>query len=297
MEIHINPNTLTSLKDQVVLVTGSSSGIGHATVQACLQHGAKVIAGDVNPPQEPYPSDAPILFASTDVTDWASIRSLFIAGHAQFGRIDHVFANAGIGPSGNFLEETFDEEGLLAPPVLRTVDINLIGVINTLRLGVHYLKKGEAAAAAGGAGSRSVVLTASASSFQNFPATDYTTAKHGVLGIMRGLEDTLRDSGVRLNAIAPSWTATGLVPKSLIESLGSAVQEPEAVADGVLLLFAEERHGELMYIWDSKYYEINKVKGGLLDSAVGLLPLPVKEDEIAKRLDQARAVAAEVSSS
>ncbi|KAL4892705.1 hypothetical protein BDV59DRAFT_202452 [Aspergillus ambiguus] len=292
MELHIDPNTLASIKDQVVLITGSSSGIGKATVDLCLQKGAKVIAGDLNPPKDAAPSedgDGNFLFQQTDVTDWRSLRDLFIQGHTRFSRIDHVFANAGIGPRGNFLEETFDEDGLLAPPVLTTVQINLLSVINTVRLAVHYLSKD-------GAGSnspvRSIVLSASASSIQNFATADYTTAKHGVLGILRGLTDDLEQStaptAVRLNAVAPSWTATGLVPREVIESMGAVVQEPEAVAKGVVTLFGEPaRHGELLYIWDSRYFEINKAEGGLLDSTLKMLPVPVAEDEIMRRLKKA----------
>ncbi|KAG2418021.1 hypothetical protein HFD88_001121 [Aspergillus terreus] len=286
MELQINPNILPNIKDQVVLITGSSSGIGKATATLCLQHGAKVIAGDLHPPKDSPPSTGELFFLHTDVTDWTSLRALFIQGHARFGRIDHVFANAGIGPRGNFLEETFDEEGLLAPPVLTTIEINLLSVISTVRLGVHYLSKEPPSAT----GQRSIVLSASASSMQNFGAADYTTAKHGVLGILRGLTDDLAvaSCGVRLNAVAPSWTATGLVPREVVEGLGARVQEPEAVARGALSLFCgTERHGELVYIWDSRYFEINKVEGGLLDAALKVLPLPVSEDEIMRRLKKA----------
>lgn len=170
--------------------------------------------------------------------------------------------------------------------MLSTIEINLLSVISTVRLGVYYLSKEQPSAT----GQRSIVLSASASSMQNFGAADYTTAKHGVLGILRGLTDDLAvaSCGVRLNAVAPSWTATGLVPREVVEGLGARVQEPEAVARGVLSLFCgTERHEELVYIWDSRYFEINKVEGGLLDAALKVLPLPVSEDEIMRRLKKA----------
>ncbi|KAL4983528.1 hypothetical protein BDW68DRAFT_191258 [Aspergillus falconensis] len=93
-EYQIPLECLMLTKDKVVLITRSSSGIGKAT---------------------------------------ANLRNLFIGGIEQFGVIEHVFANAGIGPRSNFVEEAFkDKVGngkLLAPPDLRVLDVNLIGAI------------------------------------------------------------------------------------------------------------------------------------------------------------------------
>ncbi|KAJ0421946.1 hypothetical protein BJY00DRAFT_102016 [Aspergillus carlsbadensis] len=310
-EFQICDDTLTSLKGKVVLITGSASGIGLATTKLCLDLGAKVIAGDMNPFPEHFllqqqakeqdqPSQTQFLFQKTDVTDWPSIRNLFRRGFSYFGRIEHVFANAGIGPRTNFLEEKFEEdvtedgEKLLAPPDLRTVNVNLLGVINTVRLGVYYLRRGNPDFSPASA-LRSVVLTASASSFQNFSAADYTVAKHGVLGILRGLVNDLQayslEAGegrcprVRLNAIAPSWTATGLVPRDVLAEMGIEVQEPEVVARSVVMLWNDEkRHGEVIYSWGGRYVEINRREGGLLDGAIRAVPNRILEEDVMARL-------------
>ncbi|KAL3454704.1 hypothetical protein BJX65DRAFT_301335 [Aspergillus insuetus] len=310
-EFQIHDDALISLKDKVVLITGSTSGIGLATTKLCLDLGAKVIAGDMNPfpdhflleqqgkEQDPQ-SQSRLLFQQTDVTDWPSIRNLFIRGISHFGRIDHVFANAGIGPRTNFLEERFEEdaeddgEKLLAPPDLRAVNVNLLGVINTVRLGVYYLRRGNPDLTSASV-LRSIVLTASASSFQNFSAADYTVAKHGVLGILRGLVNDLQadsiEAGegrcprVRLNAIAPSWTATGLVPRDVLVAMGIEVQESEVVARSVIMLWNDEkRHGEVVYSWGGRYVEINRREGGLLDGAIRAVPNKILEEEVMARL-------------
>ena len=84
--------TMKNLKDRVVLITGGSSGIGLATTKLMLDLGAKVAVGDVNP----YPiTDGQIIFQQTDVRDWNSQAALFKKAVEKFGRIDHVFANAG----------------------------------------------------------------------------------------------------------------------------------------------------------------------------------------------------------
>lgn len=136
---------------------------------------------------------------------------------------------------------------LLAPPDLTVLDVNLISVIFTVRLGVYYLRQTEQTERRNY--SPSIVITASASSFQDFGVGDYTIAKHGVLGILRGLCTDLQVSSnsrkqtqmkglarqiVRLNAIAPSWTNTGIVDGRILRGLGVRVQEPEAVARSVV---------------------------------------------------------------
>lgn len=133
---------------------------------------------------------------------------------------------------------------------------------------------------------KSIVLSASGASLRSFWAADYATAKHGVLGIIRGLtEDTISLGGVRVNAVAPSWTDTGMVPRAVLESVGAKVQNAEVVARAVTRLFADDdRHGELVYVWDGRYFELNSSKGGMLDALEGMLPEMVSEGEAMRRL-------------
>jgi len=93
---------------------------------------------------------------------------MFKAAIKEYGKIDHVFANAGISITETFLEENTDENGDLLPPNLKTIDVNLIGCLYTTKLGIHHLRKNPK----GG----SIVMTASKSSFNRIPATDYSTS-------------------------------------------------------------------------------------------------------------------------
>jgi NAD(P)-dependent dehydrogenase (short-subunit alcohol dehydrogenase family) len=97
-----------------------------------------------------------------------TISQRFKAAAEHYGKIDHVFANAGIAPTINFLEDDLDEDGDLAPPNLRTLDVNLTGCLYTVKLGIHYLRNNSA----GG----SIVIAASASSFMRFPPVDYSAS-------------------------------------------------------------------------------------------------------------------------
>lgn len=92
---------------------------------------------------------------------------MFKAAVTEYGHIDHVFANAGISMTSTFLEDDVDENGDPLPPKMDTVNVNFIGCLYTVKLGVHYLRKNPK----GG----SIVMTASKSSFTRFAPTDYST--------------------------------------------------------------------------------------------------------------------------
>lgn len=207
------------------------------------------MSGDLNPP--PFEHEK-LAFVKTDVAQWTDLKALFKHTEKLHRRIDHVFANAGISGRADYMADDLDEHGELLEPSTLTYDINLRGMLNTSYLGFHYMRHQKPA---GG----SVVVAASASSFQRFRVTDYCTAKHGVLGFMRGMVPNLQASGlpIRINALAPSWTVTGMVPEGIVHALGADVQGPEVVARSVALLMADEaRQGQLIYSWQGRYREV-----------------------------------------
>lgn len=271
MEFTIKDSELAPLKGQVVVLTGGSSGIGLATTKLLLSLGCFVVAGDLAP--SPI-TDAALTSLITNVTSWPDLLTLFKTAVAKHGRVDHVLANAGMGGKANYFTAEMDAQGELMEPSTLAYDIMLRGVINTSYLGLHHMRTQSPA---GG----SIVLTASASSFQRFGITDYVTAKHGVLGFMRGIvPNLLRDPAlaIRMNAIAPSWTETGIIPDHLRETIGSNMQSPDVVARNVALLFADgARQGQLIYSVKGRYYEIEEnvllpaattIVGGVSDAEV-----------------------------
>lgn len=153
---------------------GGSSGIGLATVKLLLSLGAFVVAGDINEP--PVPCSDHLAFQKTDVTSWADLSALFKKAKQLHGRIDHVFANAGISTRTNYLEENLDENGDLKEPSFEVLDVNLRGVLNTATLGLHYLKPERQE------GGGSIVLTASSTS-EWFPSTDKNPRAPSPMGL------------------------------------------------------------------------------------------------------------------
>ncbi|KAI3397503.1 hypothetical protein diail_10715 [Diaporthe ilicicola] len=152
----------------------------------------------------------------------------------------------------DLLSDEFDEHGELLRPNHIVYDVNLTAVVDTVKLGIHYIRK----VPDGG----SIVVTASSSSYQPFPGYDYTSAKHGVLGLVRGLCSEIgpaTDIPVRLNGIAPGWTDTGLVDAALFAKAGVPVQGPEIAARSALILMADRsRHGEVIHSSQGKTFEL-----------------------------------------
>ncbi|KAJ5732469.1 hypothetical protein N7493_003950 [Penicillium malachiteum] len=276
-DLIISDEALTGIQDKAILITGGSSGIGRATAQLCLDLGAYVVVGDLIPPNPPFQETDKLKFVEVNVTKWESLRNFFIEAEKWQGRIDHVFANAGVNQREDFLDVKLDEAGLLQPPNYSTIDVNLTAVINTVHLAKAYMTE---LATHRTAGTASIVLAASTSSFQNFSTPDYTISKHGVLGIVRGLVGLL-DGQIRINAMAPSWTNTGILATyaPLFEKFGVGMQSPEVVARSVVLLFADQkRNGDVIYSWEGRYREVNNQKDGLLEHAVSILPNSEKEE-------------------
>jgi NAD(P)-dependent dehydrogenase (short-subunit alcohol dehydrogenase family) len=182
------------------------------------------------------------------VTSWSDLKNLFKEVQKASGRIDHVFANAGIGASANYLEEAFDDAGELKEPSQKTFEVNLRGAINTSYLGIHYMRHQDPP---GG----SIVVTASASSIQPFQVVDYATAKTGILGFIRGMKLSLETAGlpIRINTIGPSWTMTGLVPPEYTQGLGIVTQPPEVAARSALIFMADEKRNGGEYPWVEPY--------------------------------------------
>ncbi|KAK3673651.1 hypothetical protein LTR78_006556 [Recurvomyces mirabilis] len=243
-------------------MTGGSSGIGLATTNLLLDHGAIVVSGDIHECPLKHKNLASHI---ANVVDWSSLSALFDKAKDQHGRIDHVFANAGISGRADYVNPRLNEQGKLLEPDHTTLDTNLKAVINTAYLAIHHFKSQSPPTG-------SIVCTASIAAVQHFRAVDYAAAKHGVLGLVRGLIPALAADSVpvRVNAIAPHWTTSGMVPAALLDAIGQASQGPEAVARAVALLMADEsRQGQLVMSREGKHFEIGQRLNEVTDELTG----------------------------
>ncbi|KAF4419169.1 (-)-trans-carveol dehydrogenase [Fusarium acutatum] len=252
-EFTFKDEDMAAVKGKSVIVTGCSSGIGLATVKLLLGLGASVFGGDIQPPLE---SDlkGDFAFLKTDISVWKELVNLFKTTYEKYGRIDHVYANAGIGPTADYFSDAVDENGDLLEPSSRTYDITFKGNVNTATLAIYYMKKQPEFG--------TITFTASTSALQRERAIDYSASKHGVVGFGRAINAAFKANkiGIRVNTIAPAWTETPILKpvRPLADKLGIVIQPAEAVAKCVAYFMADpSQDGNLAVVQRSRYFELD----------------------------------------
>ncbi|MFJ8586233.1 SDR family oxidoreductase [Streptomyces sp. NPDC093595] len=188
---------------QLVLVTGAASGIGRATAFAFAEAGARVVAVDRDAEGAARTAEMARLIGApeawgevVDVSDEQAMEKLAEKVAAEYGVVDVLVNNAGIGMSGSFLETTSEDWK-------KVLDVNLWGVIHGCRVfGRQMADRGQ-----GG----HIVNTASAAAFQPsrvLPA--YSASKAAVLMLSACLRAELAGQGIGVTAMCPGLVNTGI---------------------------------------------------------------------------------------
>ncbi|KIW05204.1 uncharacterized protein PV09_03748 [Verruconis gallopava] len=206
----VQPSELKNIKNKVVVITGGASGIGLATgkLLISLDPSNKIGIIDRSPPPPSFASASNahrILYQKCEITDWKSQRAAFANIARHYGRIDAVYANAGIAEYGDqFFDETMDASGQLAEPDRRVLKIDMDAAADTVRLAIHHLRKNPE----GG----SIVITASLAGYlASAGAGLYSAAKHGVVGLMRALKQDTKKFNIAISVVAPAITKTPIL--------------------------------------------------------------------------------------
>ena len=194
-------------QNKTAIVTGSTKGIGKATAKLLAAEGAKVVVVGTTEEaghavvDEITAAGAEAFFQKTDVTSGADLDALISAALDQYGKIDILINNAGIGGSLANLDQITDEEW---NKVLAT---NLTAPFQLLKRVVPVMEK---------AGGGTVVNVASmASTGAGRGGIAYTTAKHGILGLTRQVSLDHGHSGIRINAVLPGPIDTQMIARIL----------------------------------------------------------------------------------
>lgn len=227
---------MTDLKGKVVIVTGGASGIGLATAKAFLDKGSKVVIGDYNKEtgekvvNELKNQYADVLFMEVNVADEKSVENLVSQTVTQFGQLDIIFNNAGIGIQKPTHELT-DEE------YKRVIAVNQDGVFYGMKYALREMLK---------TGGGSIINTSSILGSVGEPTSiPYAASKGAVNLITKSAALEYADRNIRVNAVAPGFIESGLVNK---EALGDfydglvakhpigRLGKPEEIAHAVVFL-------------------------------------------------------------
>ncbi|KAL1405599.1 hypothetical protein Q8F55_009238 [Vanrija albida] len=238
----------------VALVTGASSGIGKATVDAFLAKGVRrVVVGDVSPLDETvaawtgaYP-DTEVLALKTDVAQEADVVALVTAAVDKFGRIDYAVNCAGISGGGAFAEfptETWD----------RTTGVNERGVFLCMREQLKVMAAQDFAEAKDERRKQrgAIVSVSSLCGQIAIPqSAAYIASKHAVIGLAKSATLEYAGKGIRVNCVAPGWIDTNMTQAErarVIYDWGTKPDRtpmgrggiPEEIADVIVFLCSEE---------------------------------------------------------
>jgi len=195
------------LNNKVAVITGAASGIGRASALLFGREGARVVVADVQDGEGQSTVDAiraaggQATFVHCDVSRSAEVERLFAATRTAHGKLDVLFANAGVPGFATRLADISEQRWR------RIVDVNLTGVFLCLKHGIPRLVD---------AGGGSAILTASIGGLAAFPGSAaYSAAKGGVIALARTAAIEYAEQGVRVNAICPGYIQTPLVGRRL----------------------------------------------------------------------------------
>lgn len=218
-----------------VLLTGGSTGIGRATLDLFVKEGAKkIILADYNAEggqaiANEYPEV--VVFVKTDVGVKEDIDQLFEVIKEEIDHLDIVFNNAGIGSETPSHEVDFEDWR-------RTLAIDLDGLFLISQYAIQMmLKQGNGGAIVNNASMYGTVGAATSAA--------YTAAKGAVINLSRTLGLEYAEEGIRVNALAPGFVDTPILPKESVTALAEITPmkrlgTPEELAKATLFLASDD---------------------------------------------------------
>ena len=230
------------MSNSVVLITGALTGIGRAAAVAFAKHGAKVVvAGRHDEAGNALAKELRSLgteaeFINADVRKEEDVRNMVDRTVARFGRLDVAVNNAATeGQVGPITDQT-------AESFAATFDTNVLGVVLSMK---HEVRAMQAQ------GNGNIVNISSTYGHEGAAfASIYVGAKHAVEGITKSVALEVAKSGIRVNAVAPGPTDTGMLSRftgTAEKKAALTTQVPlrrlglsEEVADGIVFLGSDE---------------------------------------------------------
>jgi NAD(P)-dependent dehydrogenase (short-subunit alcohol dehydrogenase family) len=208
------------LEGKIALITGGNSGIGLATAKRFVNEGAYVfITGRRDPELAVAVKEIGrnVTCVQGDVSNLSDLDRLFDRIKREKGKLDIVFANAGlanVAPLGEITEEHYDS----------IFSVNVKGLLFTVQKGLPLMPAGA-----------SIILNASIVASKGFPEWSvYSATKAAVRSFARTWTTDLKDRRIRVNAVSPGYTKTpGL--SAVMASTGAGKRQSEMISNSVPL--------------------------------------------------------------
>ncbi len=233
------------LKDRVCLITGGAAGIGKATAEAFAEEGAKVVIADVDAEAGPGTVEGlgpDSRFYRVDVTDRGGVRDWIDEVVDAYGGVDVLVNNAGILRDG-LLVKMRDGDLLRQMPEEDfdlVVSVNLKGVFNCTQAVAPFMIRQN----------RGVILNAASivGMDGNLGQTNYIATKAGVIGMTKVWSRELGRYNIRVNAVAPGFTATEILssmPGDILKAMEDRTPlgrlgRPREIAHAYVFLASDE---------------------------------------------------------
>jgi 3-oxoacyl-[acyl-carrier protein] reductase len=233
------------LNDRVTLITGGAAGIGRATAERFAEEGAIVIICDLNEAagiELAHRLGPKACFYKVNVADRQAVQAWVDAVAAQFGRIDVLVNNAGIVRDGQLVKMKDGEvvKMMSEADFDLVIGINLKGTFNCTQAVAPVMMRQRSG----------VILNASSvvGLDGNFGQTNYVATKAGVIGMAKTWARELGRYGIRVNVVAPGFTATEIIsamPEKVLDGMKEKTPlgrlgAPADIANAYLFLASDE---------------------------------------------------------
>ena len=226
-----------NINEKVIIITGASSGIGAATAKLLVQNGAKVVLSARR--AEKLQKLAAELgenacYLKSDVCSLADMQAVANLAKEKFGRVDALFANAGIMPAGNMSQ-------LQVESWMQMVNVNIVGVLNAMAAVLPEFLAQK---------SGHIVVTSSAAGTRSVPGNAvYCGTKHFVRAMLDSfrMEAVMEGSDIHATTIYPGAVKTELLnsvapseTKTMVEQFYDQVgMTPDVIANAVLYALSQ----------------------------------------------------------
>jgi NAD(P)-dependent dehydrogenase (short-subunit alcohol dehydrogenase family) len=221
------------IRGSTAVVTGGGSGLGEATARELAARGAQVAILDLARSRGAEVAKSlggEALFCAADVTREAEVAAALDEAAARFGGVHVAVCCAGIGTAAR----TVDKDGAPFPLALfaKTIEVNLIGTFNAIRLAAAHMLKN----APNAGGERGVLVnTASVAAYEGqIGQAAYAASKGGVVALTLPVARDLARHGVRCCTIAPGLFATPMLmglPEPARQALAASIPFPSRLGE------------------------------------------------------------------